>query len=73
MLLQHVLAYDSQVQADLKYSRDALLKQRAEIEAACDSRLSQIAQLEQEIVRLRAYLKDIDRALQNIDHALKGH
>jgi len=73
MVVQQVVAYDPHVAADLRYSRDALLKQRSEIAVACDKKSAQIVQLEQDIDRLHAYMQDTDRALGNIDIALRGN
>jgi len=73
LLWQRAVAYDSQVEGNLKYSRDALLKQRSEIEAACDRKAAQVAQLQSEIDRFHRYLQDTDRSLRNIDSALGGN
>jgi hypothetical protein len=73
VLVQQVVAYDPHVEADLRYSRDALLKQRAEIAASCDKKAAQIGQLQQDIDRLHTYMQDTDRALSSIDIALKGN
>ncbi|MDR3612737.1 MAG: hypothetical protein P4L53_04170 [Candidatus Obscuribacterales bacterium] len=72
LIVQKVFAYDPQVEGDLNYSRNALLKQRSEIELACDRKMSQVAQLQNEIDRLHKYLEDTDRSLRYIDSALKG-
>lgn len=68
---QFVLAYDSQVLGDLQYSRNALLRQRSELEEACSRKESQMADLQRDIGRLRAYMQDTDHALRNIDAALR--
>jgi 3-methyladenine DNA glycosylase Tag len=73
LLLQRAVAYDSHVEGNLKYSRDALLKQRSEIEAVCDRKAAQVAQLQSEIDRFHQYLEDTDRSLRNIDSALRGN
>ncbi len=73
LLLQMIaLAYDPKVESDLKYSRDALLKQRSELKAAIDRKGTQIVELQRDTDRLNAYLQDTDRALRNIDLALRG-
>jgi hypothetical protein len=73
MLFQKVIAFDPHVSADLNYSRNALLKQRSELEGACEMKAQQITQLQSDIDRLHTYLKDTDRALSNIDIALRGN
>jgi uncharacterized membrane-anchored protein YhcB (DUF1043 family) len=72
MLVQRVVAYDSGVDADLQYSRNALLKQRSELATACDNKAAQIAQLQLDIDRLHTYMKDTDRALGSIEIAIRG-
>jgi hypothetical protein len=70
---QAARAYDIGVEADLKYSRDALLKQRGEIQLAVARKTAQIAESQSEVDRLQAYLQDTDRALRNVDLALRGN
>lgn len=65
-------AFDPQVEAELKYSRDSLVKQRGDLETDIEQKAKQIAQLEAEIQRTRASLKDTDRALGLIDNTLKN-
>ena len=65
-------AYDPKIESDLKYSRDALLKQRDELLAAIDRKAAKIAELQRDNERLNTYLKDTEKALLNIDLALKG-
>lgn len=71
-LIQGVNAHSSIVESDLKSTRDALVKQRADIEEAIDRKASQVAGLQADIDRLRAYLRDTDHALSNVDAALRG-
>ncbi len=70
--LSGVNAYTSAVESDLKSTRDALLKQRSDIEEMIDKKNSQIANLQSDIDRLRAYLRDTDHALTSVDAALRG-
>lgn len=71
-LLTAVDAYTSAVESDLKSTRDALLKQRSDIEETIDKKAGQVANLQSEIDRLRAYLRDTDHALTSVDSALRG-
>ncbi len=71
-LIPGVNAHSSSVEADLKSTRDALIKQRADIEEAIDRKAGQVASLQADIDRLRAYLRDTDHALTNVDAALRG-
>ncbi|MCW5822174.1 MAG: hypothetical protein KIT34_05185 [Cyanobacteria bacterium TGS_CYA1] len=64
-------AFDPQVEAELKYSRDSLVKQRGDLETDIERKAKQIAQLEMEIQRTRANLKDTEHALGLIDNTLK--
>lgn len=70
--LTAVNAHTSRVESDLKSTRDALIKQRADIEEAIDRKASQVTSLQAEIDRLRAYLRDTDHALSSVDAALRG-
>lgn len=71
-LLTGVNAHSSGVESDLKSTRDALIKQRADIEEAIDKKAGQVANIQSEIDRLRAYLRDTDHALSSVDAALRG-
>ncbi len=71
-LIPGVNAHSSSVEADLKSTRDALIKQRSDLEEAIDRKASQVTTLQTDIDRLRAYLKDTDHALSNVDAALRG-
>ncbi len=64
-------AFDSKLEADLKFSRDALVRQKGELETDLDAKVKQIAQLEMEVKRTQTYLKDTDHALGLIDNTLK--
>ncbi|MCW5823177.1 MAG: hypothetical protein KIT34_10265 [Cyanobacteria bacterium TGS_CYA1] len=70
--LSSVNAHSSGVESDLKSTRDALLRQRADIEEAIDKKAGQVASLQSEMDRLRAYLRDTDHALSSVDAALRG-
>lgn len=70
--LTGVNAHSSGVESDLKSTRDALIRQRADIEEAIDKKAGQVANLQSEIDRLRAYLRDTDHALSSVDAALRG-
>lgn len=65
-------AFDPHVEAELKYSRDSLVKQRSDLETDLEQKAKQVAQLEMEIQRTRASLKDTERALGLIDNTLKN-
>lgn len=64
-------AFDQQVEAELKYSRDSLVKQRSDLETDLEHKAKQVAQLELEIQKTRANLKDTEHALGLIDTTLK--
>lgn len=64
-------AFDSKVEAELKYSRDELVKQKTDLEIDLEQKAKQVAQLEMEIQKVRANLKDTDHALNMIDTTLK--
>lgn len=70
--LSGVNAHSSIVESDLKSTRDALIRQRADLEGAIDRKTGQINTLQTDIDRLKAYLKDTDHALSNVDAALRG-
>lgn len=70
--LSGVNAHSSGVESDLKSTRDALIRQRADIEEAIDKKATQVANLQSDIDRLRAYLRDTDHALSSVDAALRG-
>lgn len=64
-------AFDAAIEAELKYSRDALVKQKSDIESDLERKASQIAKLEAEMQRMRVSLKDTDHALGLIDTTLR--
>ena len=72
MFFSQVDAHGGNVESDLKEARDALLKQRSDLESLIDRKAGQVSNLQSEIDRLRVYLKDTDNALSNVDSALKG-
>ncbi len=65
------VAYDGQVVANLKRSRDALLTQKTELESATHRIDEQVAELHRQHEQLDAYLRDTDRALRDVETALK--
>ncbi len=72
LFITRVNAHSSGVESDLKSTRDALVKQRSDLEEAIDRKATQVANLQSDIDRLRAYLRDTDHALSNVDAALRG-
>lgn len=64
-------AFDSKVEAELKYSRDALVRQKTDLETDLEHKAKQIAAIEMEMQKMRANLKDTDHALNMIDTTLK--
>lgn len=72
LFISKVNAHSSGVESDLKSTRDALVKQRSDLEEAIDRKATQVATLQSDIDRLRAYLRDTDHALSNVDAALRG-
>lgn len=70
--ISKVNAHSSGVESDLKSTRDALAKQRSDLEDLIDKKATQVANLQSDIDRLRAYLRDTDHALSNVDAALRG-
>lgn len=72
LFITRVNAHSSGVESDLKNTRDALVKQRSDLEEAIDRKATQVANLQTDIDRLRAYLRDTDHALSNVDAALRG-
>ena len=65
------VAYDGQVVANLKRSRDALLTQKTELENAEHRIDEQVIELHRQREQLDAYLRDTDRALRDVETALK--
>lgn len=63
-------AYDTDVNNTLLRSKNALLTQRTELLAAADKKKDQITQLQLDVDRLQAYIRDTDRTLRDIDIAL---
>lgn len=64
-------ASDSEVVYNLKRSRDALLTQRSELVNASYRISGQITQLQQQMDRVNAYLRDTDVALRDVESALR--
>lgn len=71
LVFQPSKAFDQQVEAELKYSRDSLVKQRSDLETDLEHKAKQVAQLELEMQKTRAHLKDTEHALGLIDTTLK--
>ncbi len=65
------MAYDGQVEANLKRSRDALHTQKTELENATHRIDTQILELRKQRDELQSYLQDTERALRNVELALK--
>ncbi len=72
LFVSSVNAYTDKVENELKSARDALKKQQSDLESLINNKATQVDKLQSEIDRLKVYLKDTDRALENVDSALKG-
>lgn len=57
---------------NLNKSRDALLDQRRELQRAYDDTARQIDLLNQKQQRIDSYLKQVDKAIRDVDDALRG-
>jgi hypothetical protein len=64
-------AQGSTLAGNLFRSRDALLTQKSELESASDRIDKQMAELARQQDRIQNYLRDTDRALKDIDIALR--
>lgn len=64
-------AYDSEVVFNLKKTRDALLTQRDNLSNASYRVSTQIAQLQQQLDRINAYMRDTDAALRDVEVSLR--
>ena len=71
LVFQPSKAFDPKIEAELKYSRDTLVKQRTDLETDLEHKAKQVAQLELEIQKTRAHLKDTEHALGLINTTLK--
>jgi septal ring factor EnvC (AmiA/AmiB activator) len=69
---QKLLAQGSDLSGNLFRSRDALLKQRSELQDASNRIDQQLAELSRQQDRIHEYLRDTDRALNDIDVALRS-
>lgn len=57
---------------NLNKSRDALLDQRRELQRAYDDTAKQIDMLNQKQQRIDSYLKQVDKAIRDVEDALRG-
>jgi peptidoglycan hydrolase CwlO-like protein len=64
-------AYDPSVYNNLQKSRDALLSQRQDLQAAYDRVNQQINQLNQSLTRLDSYLRQTDQSLRDVESAMR--
>jgi uncharacterized membrane-anchored protein YhcB (DUF1043 family) len=64
-------AYDPSVYNNLAKSRDALLSQRQDLQAAYDRVTQQLDQLNQSLTRLDSYLKQTDQSLRDVESAMR--
>lgn len=64
-------AFESKVEAELKYSRDVLVRQKNDLETDLEQKAKQVAAIEMEMQKMRTSLKDTDHALNMIDTTLK--
>jgi hypothetical protein len=64
-------AYDPSVYNNLQKSRDALLSQRQDLQAAYDQVTQQIDQLNQKLIRIDSYLRQTDQSLRDVESAMK--
>lgn len=65
-------AYESDVVYNLRKTRDALLTQRNELSNASYRISAQIAQLQQQLDRINAYMRDTDAALRDVETSLRS-
>ena len=73
MPLAETAKADTDLMNNLQRSRDALLRQRGELQDA-DARIgAQISELGQQQSRVEAYLRDTDSALRNVESAMRGN
>ncbi len=70
-IFQPSKAFDHKIEAELKYSRDSLVKQRGDLETDLERKAKQVAEIELEMQKTRAHLKDTEHALGLIDTTLK--
>ena len=73
LLIEAAAAYDPRIEQDLRRSRDALLTQKDELERAGNSIDDKVSELQKQRERIDYYLRDTDRALRNIDAALRNN
>lgn len=57
---------------NLQKSRDALLDQKRELQRAYDDTSKQMDLLNQKLTRIDAYMKQVDKAIRDVDDALRG-
>jgi uncharacterized protein YlxW (UPF0749 family) len=72
VIVSMAIAYDSMVVDRLERSRDALLDQKTQLEES-DQRLGEtIDELNRKRDRVQTYLRDTDKALMEVELALRG-
>jgi peptidoglycan hydrolase CwlO-like protein len=64
-------AYDPSVYNNLQKSRDALLSQKQDLQAAYDRITQQIDTLNQSLIRLDSYLRQTDQSIRDVDNAIR--
>ncbi len=70
ILSQGSFAYDQQVYNNLLKSRDALLGQKNELQAAYDATQKEIDELNAKLGRIDGYMKQVNSSLKDVDTAL---
>ena len=63
-------AYDQSVYNNLMKSKDALVVQQQELQAAYDTTQKQIDELNAKLGRIDSYLKQVNSSLKDVDTAL---
>lgn len=68
---QESSAYDQMVYNNLLKSKDALVSQQTELQAAYDATQKQIDELNAKLGRIDSYLKQVNSSLRDVDIALQ--